>query len=428
MNGSPAARLAGGTARPRARIRALAFPETRRSVVLAVRSPDPRERARALDALVAEISKRGSDRLGGESPMTMGGLGGGGPEPWETSAENEAWRQGQNAEMGKLSGLRSIAEGLGNIHFSTVGELRHGGSRQQPFVAEGIREQMGERSDLMSPAERAMVKDRWGMDLPEDATWSRVSQSLPALSRTMRGGYSDWASQQRLDLQRQREEGIQNRWEGNRELRKEALGQAEQGLALRTRAMDLQEFKATRPPSSMQEMDIAIGNANNAMNRLQAAIEKARPSVGPVMSRIQSVLRKFGLNSPQYAVAQSELITWGSSFSKQETGVNRGMVELEWLMNALPQITDSEMTFDALMAQWQLRFNQLIENRRSYYKSMGYKTDFLEGIQGRGTENPETTTASHDKAAMIPVVNGDGVKGYLPAGTDLSKLPGWTRR
>ncbi len=306
-------------------------------------------------------------------------------DPKLLAAREAAFQRDQDRNRGLQEGIRSFSEGLGNFQVTTPGHILSGWrSRQEPFVAEGAREELARQRDVMSPSQRAMIKQAWGMDLPAEARWSQVSGVLPYTSRAIQGGASDayrWANL----AQRMREsEALQGRYEGNRDLRNEALGISRDRLGLS------REQFGRLPAPVMTKVSAAL-KARTKLDELDRDFQSNaafHENVGPIWGRLQTVARHFGVNNPEFTRESALLRDAISEYLTLQTGAQRGMVEVFWISEALPKVTDSGTTFKSLIDGWKRRLDLELNTMQSTYGAAGWNTDWIPGAAGQGGAPP----------------------------------------
>lgn len=308
-------------------------------------------------------------------------------DPDMLAAQEAAWQRDQERKRNLYEGVRGFSESLGNFRPVSPGEILLGWKNEAPpYVAETARRELARQGDLISPSQRAMIRDSWGMDLPAEARWSQVSGVLPFVSSAIRGGASDayrWAEYARKMQQ------------GSR-----AMDLREQSMDLARDRLGLSRESFERLPSQIVTKVSSAVKARAKLNELEqnfAANADFHDNVGPIWARLQEIARYGGVNNPEFTRYSALLRDAVSEYLTLQTGAQRGMVEVWWITQALPKVTDSKATFQALMEDWKKRLDFEIDSIARTYGAAGWNTSWIPGVSnqtpGMGTSAPGTAAS-----------------------------------
>lgn len=127
----------------------------------------------------------------------------------------QVWEELYNRDSARASGMRSIAEGLGNIRAITAGDILHKTHAAEPFIAEDLRARQGEIENRMSPNEAKAL----GLQYQPGMTRNMAEPLLRA-----KESESDRAiAEARLAFAVAHEGGVDRRFGVSSGLRKEAM-------------------------------------------------------------------------------------------------------------------------------------------------------------------------------------------------------------
>lgn len=391
---------------------------------------DPRARAEAGRASV--------DR---PRPM-MGG------EPGESEPfEEDAFQADQSGRRGLLMGIRNISEGLGNFYAPTAGEILLKQPRPERYQAEDLRQAEVDVNDEIGPAERAMLRKQWGMELPQNASWSRVSKQLPLITHALRGRLDPEAMELRRRAQESRErkldltesQGGERLGQAGERLNMQKTGQEkgfefrEQGLEMQQKSIDFRMKQLGMVPDEDRRLLGDIEDGLRGLQQLTSQWERDIEHFGPVQGRWTQFARHIGLADPDAVATQSLLAYEMTQFIYRSTGKQMNEQEMKRLQAVLPQVWDSPDQFRSVMEQFQ---GTILRKRSTVLDALRRQGRNIEGFNREGETNPlsepgvnfsEGKAAATDKTGMIHVIGPNGEDGDVPEGTDLSKYPGWKK-
>lgn len=296
-----------------------------------------------------------------------------------------------------------------------------GAPQRAPFQS-ALRQQEADARDTMSDADRAMVSESLGIQVPPGARWSNIERVAPAMASAFRARNGGGLALERLALSTRntdlRERGL--------DMEEQRLGESRQNRGLREKALELSETRSKRPPASQQAENAALLRAEKYLDTIEGDFKGVKDRVGPVFGRLQIAARTFGLNDPRVARLQADLTDAMGDYLTLKTGAQRGMTEVQFLLQALPKITDSSQTFEELMRGWRSRISVEKDTRRKLAGVYGYEDPFQD-------QPVTTTTPAQDRAQGQAATQGDLQEGeavYVdaqgnrfagPANLDLSR-------
>jgi hypothetical protein len=342
------------------------------------------------------------------------------PEPWERAAAEEDFGRDRTRRRAILEGATDIAEGLGSITGPfTAGSIMAGSRGQRPLVAESLRRAAGGISDEIGPTERQTIKERWGLDLPPDAKWSRVREQLPEMTRVMHGGVLDAYKRASLDMQARKEQGIQGRFDKTFPLREDA-----------------QEF-AKEKFHTVGDTDrrSLAGSAFllESASKMEQEFEKVASILGPVGGRYQVFARLVGASDPKATAMIARISFLTSQFIYEMTGKQLNESEMHRLEKVLPQYWDSPEQFRELLRSFteisRSKYDTQIRGLRAQGKDVSaFEDPTAMGIEAGRAERGTATRRQEEIEAPaastgVSGVGGDRIlmEGYDPSGNVMRK-------
>lgn len=323
-----------------------------------------------------------------------------GVEPFEEAAFNES----QGSQRNWLEAMRGVAEGLGNIEFTSPGHIRQGlsGTRhgKEPYVAEGIRREMMRNEDRIRPRERDVMANRWGWDPGEDAPFSR---SMDVAQQLSRGAGSEAELVKQAMIQARFDESVKRRDRGL------DLSETKEGRL--QGAEERAEWNARKLPNASDKENISLLNTEKLANELENYYEPIKQKIGPIWSTLRgsALSRRLGVDDPEITNLNRQIIDVLGAYLTAQTGAQRGMVEVAWLSAALPRITDKNATFEMVLEGFKRALKDQVETRRRYYEEKGFDTGPLY-INEETMETPDAQAA----AGASPGGQDDLIEVYDP--------------
>lgn len=135
---------------------------------------------------------------------------------FKAPSAQQVWEELYARDSARASGMRSIAEGLGNIRAITAGDILHKTHAAEPFIAEDLRTQQGEVEDRMSPDQAAAL----GLEYKPGMTKGMAQPLL----RAKESEADRAAAEARLNFMVERDLGVRDRFDRSSDIRERTLG------------------------------------------------------------------------------------------------------------------------------------------------------------------------------------------------------------
>lgn len=235
-----------------------------------------------------------------------------------------------------------------------VARGRQGGGILPGLAQEYQRRNDPEREALtVTPRQRAFVKERMGVDVPEGANWAEYSQILPAIAQAVRANEISPYQSELLDMRRVAEDRYQK------------------GLGFRERELELQE---TMQPARLEQTKLNRDLRRELANRVPVATavelarttfvikgiqkikdryEEVKDELGPIWGRWNRIMRLFDptgkFSDPDAVATISQLSFQMSQFIYNMTGKQMNEQEMKRLQDVLPQAWDNQRNFIAIL-------------------------------------------------------------------------------
>ena len=293
--------------------------------------------------------------------------------------------QARDQKVNQMRGQRDFVESLMNVEAPVYAYTKHGviGPReQQPYVAEGIRDRIGDLEDSISPAEAPFYKQMLGADLPPGIRRSQMKEIFPMISQQasleaqrLRG--------QRQDLQHQ-----------------EQMGLARERMAQQDRQFGLGEERRTG--GLLGPMARELTSSKRAIGGLQEAMAKlGDPSTaGPVVQRWNELKKLIGTDEPRTSEAKAAAATALAVFVKDQSGAQVSNQEIgRWesiVGNANLRPETLQALLGSLLQDAKSNYSMTIERVRM---TPGLGDDYLGG-QGAGWLDPKFYTSEDEAVAQ----------------------------
>jgi hypothetical protein len=328
-----------------------------------------------------------------------------GPSP----AEVREFHEGQAQRTGLLTGLRNISEGLGGIRILSPGHYFLGRpSTQEPLVAESIRDKLAETQDRVTPEEAAFYQSQ-GYRVPVGISRRVVEQALPQLARgDYHRAHQDLATQ-RLELAARALDERQGRYSqtAGRKLKSEIARERGEWL---------------KPTSRVGKLrDAAI-----AADQVRTLITKDNPVA--TRTALVMVAKKLagdtGVLTQQDIEAYEGKIGIPGFFRGLQMAVTGDFTAAQKRM--LREVADelASLAHDELDRERSGRIDSFAETYKEELESAGIDDASLRamlGAESRGASMDIPGGGVAEREAIGP----DGSEWFAPAGTDMTKYPGW---
>lgn len=295
-------------------------------------------------------------------------------EPWEQSAEDEEAYAPARDRLRSLLNRKLIAGALAP-------------QIQQP----GLDYEIARGADTMRPAEERLLGGPGGLDMrgvPRSTAMSAMrygddpeSQRMQLL-RLLQGD-------RRLELQEGENVARQDRFDEAMGARRAGQDIAREGLGMRRQSLAQAETRLSRPPAGQIKESLALMTSRDFLDSIESKFEDVKAKVGPVWGRLHQVARKVGWDDPRVSVLQAELVDAMGTYLTTQTGAQRGMKEVEFLLQALPGIAQGVDTFEALLQSWRERIDRQQAARDRLFRELGYQ-----GSGGETATPPEAPGGS----------------------------------
>lgn len=297
-------------------------------------------------------------------------------------------------ELSGVRAQRNIAEGLGNIHVPTAGEILLGQPKPDRFVAEDLRKREGEleyqtlpENDPSSPESMMAVRhvnQVMGTDFqPGTVSKAQLDQSFPALANMKVAGDAQTARAAEAEKNRTftAEQNAESRAFSAAEAEKDRAFTAEQMEAKATSIREELEKGKQLTPKQIENI-AKTQETVRVMRELQDM--KDQFWTGPFDSRFHDIANFFGITDyyeggSDKSVFKQKLTNQINKYIKEMTGVAMSSSEADRLMEGLPSWTDNDKTFaDRLqnsideMTTYSDRYIRILES--SGYDVSGFQT------------------------------------------------------
>jgi hypothetical protein len=310
-------------------------------------------------------------------------------EPWERSAAGED-------RIKRLQNLRDIAEGLGSFRATSGAQIRSGVAPRAPMQATDLRRELGEEVDTVTPEESLAFK-RAGVDVPEGVEWKRLKDM---------GFTRPPSAYQKESLGLRRDE---------LEMERQRYGLAKEHLKERQAGTEMARIRLGRPPAGQLDESLAIGRARKFLDLVERDYEEVKAEIGPVFGRLQVAARKFGLDDPRVSRLHAELTDAMGDYLTLKTGAQRGMPEMQFLLTALPKISDANATFEELLRSWRQRLDTEADVRGALFEELGYKGS---GVEREATRDRPAAPA-RPRQVSIPKNDLEAIRQAQEDGLDV---------
>lgn len=346
--------------------------------------------------------------------------------------------QTRRGKLGLLRGLQSADEAFRGMDWTTAHAQALGVRPRRPMGPDpALQGRIEDINDELSPAERDMVRSKWGFDPGPAARWSRVSDVLPVLTAQMRtdklyGEGSYYGSKE-------------NRLWQQFELDKTAEGRRkEQG----TERIELAKKGFSRVPDVDRRAIAGFDLTIERLGNLKGEYESVLGSFGPVAGRWTELARKLpwvsNYTDPEAVRTMADMNFLTSQFIYDMTGKQLNESEMRRLQAVLPQAWDNPENFRAVLdgieetirSKREIQILNLEKQGRDVtpFRTAGdgepIENDMTPSAEGARTETaskPPRTRTKTAPAGRMRIVGPNGESGTVPAGTDLSGYPGWRR-
>ena len=343
-------------------------------------------------------------------------------------------------QRAQLRDLRSVAEGLGGFHAPAHAWSRGGAILDEPpkdgFVAENIREEMGRLEDRVMPSERQAVGRMLGIEVPEGFSWSRLTKLFPAISDMRQVELADRRAeqteahfQQSQDMANARLEEDRRQWDQGKALREEQMKNLQDERTQRNldrdadRALKEQQFShkkytdelddlyrrrtaALAEKKAMRLTSEDLGKVTD-MKGVVDHIDLLLPKLdevemqGPYLGRLNSILSKFGADSPEGMLVRQELAEILATYVVSRSGKAATDTERKFLQRVIPSYELKGSTVKEML----LNLRQMVWRDYNGFISLRER-------------------AGYDVRNFAPEQIMPSAVGPKPAGTDLSQIKG----
>lgn len=282
-----------------------------------------------------------------------------------------------------------IGQSLANIGPGSYGAVE--------LESSGPTAQVQDLEDQMTPNEKQMIKDTLGIDVPEGLSFSRFKTMFPQIAGYFRSKEAAKAEsedrQAALDIRKQSMENLQEERAQRKEQRDLLMG---------------------RMPDKEVERLRDIDNTLGAVDVLDQKVTQDPSLIGPVVGRLNPLLKKMGLDNPERSVAAAEAQALLVNWMKQISGVAISEQEARRLMETMANTTQTPETFHALLKSFKDRMNRDYANTLKFFKQQGRNVAPFEK-PGMNLEEGPVTLVSPDGKEEIQV-SPDQVEYYVSKG------------
>jgi hypothetical protein len=290
-------------------------------------------------------------------------------EPFERSAANEATED-------KLSGQIALRRNLDKLAESMSGLRGIRGVKAQTDTSD-LEHKLAKHRSVVSEADRQFLKP-YGIELPPNMTNDRLDKLLPQAAGMIRSRQAQQLSPYQkasLDLrERQFDESVKSR-DAARKARDASVKR------LQDRYGQLSEKAAVELSNTQTQLD--------ALDRIEKAYtENQGAGTGAVEGRIEELLRKGGVGSPEFAVIQAELGDLLSRHLKAVSGTAATDEERKKVATQMMNAAQEGDTFDALLKNYRERLKTGFDNTIQGYELTGRNASQFRRPGGTVTSAP----------------------------------------
>ena len=263
------------------------------------------------------------------------------PEPFQV-AGTQAMEERRRSKIERLEMMKNIGQYGGQLGASLAALRGHQSPKafMQPDTS-GIDQEIQKQEDIIGPSERSLIKEAFGIDIPEGATsWTHFAKIAPAIAEIARvksqGMQQDKnrASQEKVgELNRASREDIAGLSAENRQA----------GLNMRQESLDLRKERMNR----LSDADTKVLDKWNTADALLGEIiaDKPKYSTGPAKDVTQRGLHVIGMDNPEFAGFRVKVQTELVGALHDLAGTAQSKAEAGRIMPTLPSTYDSDEVF-----------------------------------------------------------------------------------
>lgn len=187
---------------------------------------------------------------------------------------------------------------------------------------------------------RNYLKERLGVDIPAGTNMSQ----LQSLTGSLPSSAMDPYAQMKMDLRLRNTMRSEQTEQRLREQQKERNQKWTHDAVMRA-------FKDAQIPDVDMRKGLDVGYTIRRMNWMRDNFDQFSEYIGPIVGRWYAFVHRVGLSNAEIATAMGEMVDTIGAYLTQQTGAQRGMTEVAWLKQALPQFYQNPETFKAMLEQ-----------------------------------------------------------------------------
>lgn len=311
-------------------------------------------------------------------------------KPSQMSQEDQKFQstaedQTREKDIRRNQALTGIAESLGNMKFTTAGDILLHTKPPEPFVAGGLRAEGDRLENQLTTGERQSLGGAFGMELPPGLTMDRLEKLAGPLGSAMNRKAAMALSQNKADKMQE-----------GREARLALAEQAHQDTE------DARHRLSDKELTQLDTMDSALQLIGGI------GLDKAKIDTGPMAALTNTVAGWVGMDDPQVTEFRSRVVTQLNQAIRAQTGVSLSPGEVRRIEATLPLINDNDAQFRAKLNSvarrlWQARDRWLTNRARAGKNVEPFKTT---------SEDTNKTTSEDTKRIRFEL---NGRIGSVPA-------------